>query len=227
MKIAIIEDKTNRLEKCTNFELAAYQSVKIITGGGFDHFLNSLEQRDTNSLAEFDCIAAHRSAMSNEIRDTVKDYCKTNNKPLVFFSGGITASVLKDNEFPFLLINSKDFYSKNLKLFIEACEKQEAVNLLVLQFGENWKLSLLLNLRNRIAEELNKHAIKEKYPAIEFSGEELIKRVSYLKINTAIKPDLENEKTASIFSGGEYASISLEQILSLKSVFDQKINEIA
>ncbi|MBK6889863.1 MAG: hypothetical protein IPN25_07955 [Sphingobacteriales bacterium] len=113
MKIAIIEDKTNRLEKCTNFELAAYQSVKIITGGGFDHFLNSLEQRDTNSLAEFDCIAAHRSAMSNEIRDTVKDYCKTNNKPLVFFSGGITASVLKDNEFPFLLINSKDFYSKN------------------------------------------------------------------------------------------------------------------
>ena len=83
---------------------------------------------------------------------------------MIFFSGGITSSVLKDLDFPFLHINSKEFYSENLKLFIEAFEESNAVNLLVLQFGKKWKLSLLLNLRNNIAVALNKEALKVQFP---------------------------------------------------------------
>src|SRR5690606_31481224 len=118
--------------------------VSIITGTEFDNLILALQSKDTDSLDKYDCIASHRSALSNEIRDSIKEYCKIKKTPLIFFSGGITSSVFKDIDFPFLHINSKDFYSLNLKLFIDDCEVNNGINLFILQFGKRWKLSLLL-----------------------------------------------------------------------------------
>ena len=109
MKIVIIEDRIGRLEKFTEFDIKKYETIKIITGIEFDNLLQSLEGKDTSVLDEFSCVASHRSALSNEIRDVIKNYCKAQKKPLIFFSGGITSSVFKDLPFPFLHINSKDF----------------------------------------------------------------------------------------------------------------------
>jgi len=138
MKIAIIEDRIARLEQYTDFELKKCKSVSIITSLDFDNLLVSLKNNDTKPLDQYECIASHRSALSIDIRDTLKEYCRIKRKPLIFFSGGITSSVLKDLEFPFLHINSKEFYAENLKMFIEACEESNTVNLLVLQFGKKW-----------------------------------------------------------------------------------------
>lgn len=227
MKIAIIEDRIGRLEQYTDFELKNCKSVTIVTGLEFDNLISSLKSNDTSQLEQYDCIASHRSALSNEVRDTLKEYCRIKRKPLIFFSGGITSSVLKDVEFPFIHINSKEFYSGNLKMFIEACDEKNGVNLLVLQFGKKWKLSLLLNLRNNIAVALNKQTLKLQFPAFEFDDSELIKRVRDLKINTAIKADLINEKTKVIFSSDDLTPVSYDQVLDLKYVIDRVIHEIA
>lgn len=227
MKIAIIEDRIGRLEQYTDFELKKCKSVTIITGSEFDKLIDSLKSNDTRTLDQYECIASHRSALSNEVRGTLKEYCRKNRKPLIFFSGGITSSVLKDVDFPFLHINSKEFYSENLKLFIEACEENNAVNLMVLQFGKKWKLSLLLNLRNNIAVALNKEALKVQFPDSEIDDSELIKRVRDLQINTAIKADLVNEKTEIIFSGNDFTPISNDQVQDIKYVIDRVINEIS
>lgn len=227
MKIAIVEDRIGRLEQYTDFELKNCKSVTIITGLEFDNLIRSLKSNDTVPLDQYECIASHRSALSNEIRDTLKEYCRIKRKPLIFFSGGITSSVLKDLEFPFLHINSKEFYSENLKMFIEACEESNIINLLVLQFGKKWKLSLLLNLRNNIAMALNKEAIKAQFPDVEIDDSELIKRVRDLNINTAIKADLVNEKTEIIFSGDDLSLVTYEQIQDIKYVIDRLINKIA
>jgi hypothetical protein len=227
MKIAIIEDRIARLEQFTDFNLKKSKSVVIITGLEFDNLVYSLTINDTSKLNQYDCIASHRSALSNEVRDVIKEYCRNNKKPLIFFSGGITSSILKDGEFPFLHINSKDFYSENLKLFIEACEEHNAVNLLLLQFGERWKLSLLLNLRNNIAVALNKQELKAKLPDVEIDDSELIKRVRDLQINAAIKADLLQEKTENIFSLDDLSPVSFEQIQNIKYVLDRLINEMA
>ncbi len=227
MKIAIIEDRIARLEQFTDFNLKKSKSVVIITGLEFDNLVYSLTINDTSKLNQYDCIASHRSALSNEVRDAIKEYCRNNKKPLIFFSGGITSSILKDGEFPFLHINSKDFYSENLKLFIEACEEHNAVNLLLLQFGERWKLSLLLNLRNNIAVALNKQELKAKLPDVEIDDSELIKRVRDLQINAAIKADLLQEKTENIFSLDDLSPVSFEQIQNIKYVLDRLINEMA
>ena len=227
MKIAIIEDRIARLEQFTDFELKQCKSVTIITGLEFDNLIGSLKNNDTKPLDQYECIASHRSALSNEVRDTLKEYCRIKRKPLIFFSGGITSTVLKDLDFPFLHINSKEFYSENLKLFIETFEESNAVNLLVLQFGKKWKLSLFLNLRNNIAVALNKVALKVQFPDSEIDDSELIKRVRDLQINTAIKADLVNEKTNVIFSGDDLTPVSYDQVQDIKYVIDRVINEMA
>ncbi len=227
MKIAIIEDRIGRLKQYTDFELKQCKSVTIITGLEFDILIGSLKSNDTKTLDQYECIASHRSALSNEVRDTLKEYCRKNRKPLIFFSGGITSSVLKDAEFPFLHINSKEFYSENLKMFISACEENNTVNLLVLQFGKRWKLSLLLNLRNNIAVALNKQVLKGQFQDIEIDDSELIKRVRDLQISSAIKADLLHEKTKGIISSDDLSAISFEQIQDIKYVLDRLINKMA
>lgn len=227
MNIAIIEDRIGRLEQYTDFELNKCKSVTIITGLQFDNLIGSLRSDDTKPLDQYECIACHRSALSNEVRDVLKEYCRKKRKPLIFFSGGITSSVLKELDFPFLHINSKEFYSENLKLFIKACEESNTVNLLLLQFGKKWKLSLLLNLRNNIAVALNKEALKVQIPDVEIDDNELIKRVRDLQINTAIKADLLHEKTEVIFSGNDLTPVSYEQVQNIKYVLDRLINEMA
>lgn len=227
MKIAIIEDRIGRLEQYADFELKKCKSVTIITGLEFDNLIGSLKSNDTKPLDQYECIASHRSALSNEVRDTLKEYCRKNKKPLIFFSGGITSSVFKDVEFPFLHINSKEFYSENLKMFIKTCEESNAVNLLVLQFGRKWKLSLLLNLRNNISVALNKQELKEKIKDVQIDDSELIKKVRDLHINSAIKEDLLHEKTESVFSGDDFSPVSFEQIQNIKYVLDRLINEMA
>ena len=226
MKIAIIEDRIARLEQFTDFDLRQCKSVKIITGLEFDKLINSLNSNETKPLDDYECIASHRSALSNKVRDTLKEYCTLRRRPLIFFSGGISSSVLKDLDFPFLHINSKEFYSENLKLFVEAFEESNTVNLLVLQFGKKWKLSLLLNLRNNIAVALNKEALKVQFPDSEIDQSEFIKRVRDLQINAAIKADLLNEKTNVIFSGDDLTEVSYDQVQDLKCVIDRVINEV-
>jgi hypothetical protein len=227
MKIALIEDRIARLEQFTDFDLKQCKSITIITGLEFDNLIGSLKSNNTKPLDQYECIASHRSALSNEIRDTLKEYCRINRKPLIFFSGGITSSVLKDFDFPFLHINSKEFYSENLQLFIEAFEESNAVNLLVLQFGKKWKLSLLLNLRNNIAVALNKEELKVQFPDSEIDDSELIKRVRDLQINTAIKADLVNEKINVIFSGDDLTPVSYDQVQDIKYVIDRLIKGMA
>ena len=228
MKIAIIEDRIGRLDQSVEFDIRGCKEVTIITGADFDKLIVSLEAKDTTPLNIYDCIASHRSALNNEIRDTIKEYCKVKSKPLIFFSGGISSSVFKDIDFPFLHINSKDFYSSNLKIFIDNYQKNNIINLLILQFGNRWKLSLLLGLRNRIS--IHQNLLKLKNEGFEIDtviDENWIRRLKDLRINEYIKSDLIREETKEIFNKDENSSISAEQIKEVKSVINHLINETA
>lgn len=226
MKIAIIEDRISRLEHYSELELNKYKSISIITGLDFDELFSELKNKQTQLLDQFECICSHRSAFTIETRDLIKEYCKQRKKPLVFFSGGISSNVYKDFDFPCLHINSKDFYSINLIYFIESTERGEPVNLLLIQFGKRWKLSLLMNLRNKISVALNKEYLKRKLKHVEIDDSELIKRVRDLQINLDLKADLIDDKTKDIFSGNDFSPVSYEQIQNLKNVLDRLINEM-
>lgn len=223
MKIALIEDRLGRLKQFEEVDLMAHKAVKVITGIDFDNLMVAIEAGDMNSLDEFSCIASHRSALSNTIRDTIKEYCKANKKPLVFFSGGITSSVYNDREFPFLHINSKDFYSSNLKLVLVDLTQSKSPNLLKFQFGDRWKLSMLLGIRNEIQVYLNKLEIRKHYPYVELDRSEIIRSIDRLQINAELKTDLKTEKPLEFLSLPDHSSITTGQLVELVSVIKKVI----
>ena len=134
------------------------------------HYINDtnkinefLKNKNFNFLLEFDLIMVHRSYL-NEISggalvNELIRFCDKNQKDLIYFSGGISSySYSKQDDFNFLLINSKDFYL-NLISFLKNYQKGLVENLLELKYGKSWKLSYLLRLRefeqlSKLGEEL-------------------------------------------------------------------------
>lgn len=146
--ILLIEDRLRRLQNY-NQNLENNKLIEVITEVKYDKILEKFENKSLDYLAEYKVIISHKSALSSKYRDDLKDICKMNNIALVFFSGGISFSFLEDSLFPYLNINARDFYSEKLELFLEEIEKG-SINLNILQFGNNWRVNKILNIRNDI-----------------------------------------------------------------------------
>jgi len=226
MKLALIEDRIGRLEQYVAFDIKNCENVVIISGSNFDDFKSSLEQKNPGILNQYDCIAVHKSALSGYLRDTLIAYCKSNSKPLIFFSGGITSSIYTDKAFPLLHINSKEFYSNNLKLFIDDFNKHNKINLLILQFGTRWELSLLMELRNKISVFQNKLVLQQNNPEVQLDSSEKIRRIHDLNINSDIRDELIYDQTKDILSLDDSALISTDQINIIKSVINHVLYKL-
>lgn len=218
MKIAIIEDRIERLNQFALFDLHAKENVTIISGEAIGHLILNIVDGNMEELARYDCLAFHKSMLKTEVRDVVYGFCNSSKKALVYFSGSISASIYKDNEFPFLQINSKDFYSRNLEIFIENFEQSSEVNLLILQFGNRWKLALLLSLRNFISVAQGNKNLESSDSSVKLLPSEKIKRIRDLQINSLIRNDLleVNETVSAILSSNDSSSISNEQLHEIK-----------
>lgn len=226
MKIAIIEDRESRLQRFQNFDIRSEPSVVLILEQSFQDLLDNIKANNLKVLDNYYVIAAHRSALTETMRDSIKSYCAKTKKPLVFFSGGITSSYYKETSFQFLLINSKEFYSENLRIFLNHVNQGNTPNLLMLQFGTKWKLSMLLSLRNRIAVALAKEELKES--GIKNIGTHgLIKWNSDLEISELIKTDIQTETTKDILSKNADASISLAELKEIRIAIEQQLQTIS
>lgn len=143
-KILLIEDRTERQKKFTEE-----------TDFDFDNYTEILDNKtilNKESLEGYSTIITHRSAFGKDNKNTLdflKDYCADSKVNLVFFSGGITATYYTQSTFEFLLLNSKSFYGSNLKLFLEEAKNSEP-NLLLLAYGENWQVNIMLNTLSKI-----------------------------------------------------------------------------
>lgn len=160
MKVALIEDRIDRLNKYADPRIKEIAFLNIITEEKFNILAEEIAAKIYSQLDIYDCLMLHRSAFDNESRQMLKTYCEKNNKPLVFFSGSISSSMYQDSNFPILYINSKDFYSSNLILFLTDLQNSSKANLLILQFGERWRLNLLLTLRNKTNYKVQSDGIK-------------------------------------------------------------------
>lgn len=174
-KIMLIDDKTERQIKFneeTNI-LTKYADVfENFTGESYNKLLEEFRNNDFSRLDEYEVIITHRSAfgeLNGQVISTFKAICK-DNKSLVFFSGGISSVSIKNSPFKHLLLNSKKFYSDNLKIFLELSKENEP-NLLVLAFGENWKINLLLNSLEKINVFIGKNNSAENITYEEFEDE--------------------------------------------------------
>jgi hypothetical protein len=211
MRIVILEDRMDRLRNFFDDDLESYPEITVISGEYFIRITTGLQKNDTTFLKDYDCIAAHRSALQADTIAALKSFCTTTGKPLIFFSGGITTSILKEKDFPFLLINSKEFYSSHLGTFIEDGKINGRFNLNVMQFGNRWQLSSLLSLRNRLVVGRNKGSFEWAY---QYNIPKWTKQL------LAARP-------ANPLPANEYTTQSEEQVNTLIGIINQLIFERA
>ena len=153
--ILLIEDRSERQQlfmKETGIVLNHYSDiVDNIVDLKYEEFLEKFK-KNTFDLERYSVIISHKSAFNDDnilMLNKLENYCKSNNKPLVLFSGGIDMNYYDNSEYEIAEINSRVFYSENLKLFIDAT-KERKENLLILIYGKKWKLNLMLNVLEKV-----------------------------------------------------------------------------
>ena len=176
MKAILIEDRVHRQKKLLGQnlnELIKPFLTNISGGQDFADIQKSLINKEFSVLDEFSVIMLHRSAFDTNTRNGLIDYLRKVDKKIVFFSGGISGcQISKIGNLEFLLINVNQFYSENLMLFI----KNEAQNLQELAFGNNWRISNLVDVYDKLIL-YTKSFIKKPWLTIEID----------LKLNSWIK----------------------------------------
>jgi|GEM_PF-4150099 len=149
MKILLIENRIERLEKFS--KIKEYKIIDIYTGEKIKKLKEKIAENNLESLNSYSAMMLHSSYFTQSERSKIKNYCQNNKYPLVFFSGGISQATYDSKKFPFLNIGVKDFYSEKLIQFIQHTEQTGTIELRLLQFGPEWKLSLLYDLRNNLS----------------------------------------------------------------------------
>ena len=166
-KIALVEDRTKRQElfmEATKIDLNAYSDVlDNIIEDDYRDFRDTI-LKDETILEKYDVIITHKSAYENNNSQTlsiIEKYCENSGKPLVYFSGGISINLYTNDGYDKLILNSKTFYSHNLKIFLDAV-REDQENILMLSYGKNWKLNIVLNNLERTNLFLEKYYLQQK-----------------------------------------------------------------
>jgi len=155
MKILLIDDKTLRQQgfmQNIGIDLSDPKYNDILDNAVDQRYLEIYEQlkKDTLNYDDYSIIVAHKSAFDNN--DAIITKLKNESKVLILFSGGIDANYyVKNDKNEILELNSKIFYSHNLKKFLENFKNNKITNILSLSYGDKWKLNIALN----IVEEIN------------------------------------------------------------------------
>lgn len=163
MKILLIEDRIVRKElfvQRSNIDLNQYVFLKQASADEYKEIKSSLKNADTSIFNAFDLIITHKSAFTINEQDILGSV----GIPLIYFSGGISQSFYTEFPAPCLHINSSDFYGHNLIEFLNYVDKTGELELLILQFGANWRLNLLLNTRDKLNQLLYKNDKNDLYP---------------------------------------------------------------
>jgi hypothetical protein len=171
------EDDLKKIKEIKGVDLKKEEECKEI--------FESVNNGDTNEIEGYDLLLFHRSALKQKGLNTLREYCKENYTPLILFSGGVSQFNFQNEEFPFLILNSKDFYSPRLIEFLENFVNDQVENIPEL-LGDNWKLSFLMKYRNLLFIDEEKGEREEEIDRLkEFLGDKSVK-----DLNTEIREQI-------------------------------------
>ncbi len=157
-KILLIEDIQSRQEeflKEVDIELDKDEYKNKLDNKIGDEYTNVFHQLKENTFnyEEYSMFILHASAFEphrTEIIFKIEEYCKKYTKPLVYFSGGKEVNNYSAIEgLEKLELNTKVFYSKNLKVFLDNYNDKKP-NILMLSYGDQWKTNIILNVLEKI-----------------------------------------------------------------------------
>ena len=197
-KILLIEDRQSRQQlfmNHTNIDLNEYRDIlDNRTGQAYDEVYESFQNGDFD-FDDYAMVIVHKSAFNEDTQEVlygIENECKNRAIPLVLFSGGITANYYEEDKiFKKLELNSKDFYSQNLKIFLENYRESGNIELLMLSYGQRWKLDIVLNCMEKINIFIETHNDEEDILYDEFVNHTEFHLLESLKVQY-YKPTIEN-----------------------------------
>ena len=156
-KVLIIDDRIER--KKTHMSASALQKLSECTNDSYLAIVSGegvKKESISKDFADYNLLAIHFSwANDNRLIKDIDDYAKSNNKLLIFFSGGIGQTLLLD-DFKRLSINSAEFYSDKLPDFIKVYATKEIdLPLLHFLYGNNKTLPLFMKYRQLVWQDSN------------------------------------------------------------------------
>jgi hypothetical protein len=163
MKILLIEDRIVRKElfvQRSNIDLNQYLFLKQASADEYKDIKSKLKNADTSIFNGIDLIITHKSAFTINEQDILASI----GKPIIYFSGGISQSFYSEFPVPCLHINSSDFYGQNLIQFLNHINITGELELLILEFGANWRLNFLLNTRDKLNQLLYRNSKSDLFP---------------------------------------------------------------
>jgi hypothetical protein len=197
-KILLIEDRKERQQRFvnhTNVDLNEYSDMlenKI--GQAYDEVYEFFKKGEFD-FDDYVMVIVHKSAFNGDTQEVlygIENECKNRAIPLVLFSGGITANYYEEEKsFKKLELNSKDFYSQNLKMFLENYRENSNIELLILSYGRRWKLDIVLNCMEKINIFIEMHKNEEDILYDEFVIHTEFHLLESLKVKY-YKPSIEN-----------------------------------
>lgn len=214
MRVILIEDRTVRKElflSRSEIGFTDYDFFSEVSPKEFTQLKSDLKKGDLSFFKDCDVILTHKSAFTLNEQDALSAL----GKSVVYFSGGISQSFYLEFPSPTLHINSSDFYSSNLVHFLERIAKTDEIEMLILQFGDKWKLNLLLNLRDKLKQLIYRNEGKDLYPE-DFD----------LVFNDKVLSIIESEQLKSDMLKLQNQGLSSGDIILLSDVFSGINNEV-
>ncbi len=174
---------------------------------------------DESQLESYDTIIIHESIYFENERDTllkkIETYCSQKEKKLVKFSGHNTQAHFNNK---LLEISSKSLY-ENLTVFLEKYINYDA-NILMLAYGKNWQLNLLLNILEKLNIFIENSNKNESFDFDEFEDD-----FDLLKIKN-ILGNSEYKKLLVDIDDDEISIIKVKLLAdNLKKIIQEKANE--
>ncbi len=163
MRVILIEDRIVRKDlflSRSEIDFTKYDFFREVSPMEFTQLKSDLKTGDLSFFKDCDVILTHKSAFTLNEQDVLSAL----GKSVVYFSGGISQSFYLEFPSPTLHINSSEFYSSNLVHFLERIATTGEIEMLILQFGDKWKLNLLLNLRDKLKQLFYRNEGKDLYP---------------------------------------------------------------
>jgi len=152
--IYLIDDKKIRQEKDYNwndrrFDLFQNEVIRIFNNHDLDIYKTEMFSKGNIILfhESFQDNFENKTDVSSElIRQKLIDYVQNKEILLVFFSGSIPSNSFKGN----LAYTSPNVIYNNLEYILNQIRKKDDLKIENLLFGANFKIEILLELKNRI-----------------------------------------------------------------------------
>ncbi len=209
--ILLLEDTDTREELDTT-KLKVFENttaLEVILGSvKCNSFLDEF-MLNIDAFEKYDTIIIHASIYKSEQREKLFDKLKElNKKEIVVFSGNSGSSFIKNT----LVVSAKSLY-QNLEVYLNEDKK----DILMLQYGQKWKLNILLNILEKINIFIEENT-DEECDFDEFEDDIDLLELKILMSDESYLKFIENNQF-------EY-EINREQIIHIKENINNKIQEL-